>query len=80
MLYLDSSALVKLYVNELFSIEMQQLAQAASVALSRDGYVEVRAAFASAERGHFGAILFEGLPSRLTRARRTSLGSATKGR
>jgi hypothetical protein len=30
--------------------------------------------------GHFGAILFEGLASRLTRARRTSLGSATKGR
>jgi hypothetical protein len=36
MLYLGSSALVKLYVNELFSTEMQQLAQAASDALSRD--------------------------------------------
>ena len=81
MLYLDSSALVKLYVNELFSTEMQQLAQAADQLLCRViGYVEVHAAFASAERGHFGAILFEGPPSPLTRARRTSLGSATKGR
>ena len=52
MLYLDSSALVKLYVNELFSIEMQQLAQAADQLLCHViGYVEVRAAFASAERG-----------------------------
>jgi uncharacterized protein len=52
MLYLDSSALVKLYVNELFSIEMQQLAQVADQLLCHViGYVEVRAAFASAERG-----------------------------
>lgn len=51
MLYLDSSALVKLYVDEPFSPEMQRLARDADQLLCHViGYVEVRAAFAVANR------------------------------
>lgn len=51
MLYLDSSALVKLYVDEPFSAEMQRLAWDANQILCHViGYVEVRAAFAAANR------------------------------
>ncbi len=50
--YLDSSAIVKLYVRESSSAEMLKLAGSADlVACSDLGYVEVRAALAAAWRG-----------------------------
>ena len=51
MLYLDSSALVKLYVREAHSAEMLALARKSPQWLCHQlGYVEVRAALAAAER------------------------------
>lgn len=51
MLYLDSSALVKLYVREMGTEETRALAGAEEYWLCHDiGYVEVRAALAAAER------------------------------
>jgi predicted nucleic acid-binding protein len=56
ILYLDSSALVKLYTNEAHSRFMRGAAYAASVRVCHDiGYVECRAAFARKRReGSFG--------------------------
>ena len=52
ILYLDTSALVKLYVSEKGSDETLQLAREASQLVCHEiGYVEARAAFASAKRG-----------------------------
>lgn len=52
ILYLDSSALVKLYINEAYSQEVQTLVQSMDhLCCHSIGYVEVRAALASAERG-----------------------------
>ena len=51
MLYLDSSALVKLYVRETHSADMLALARKSPQWLCHQvGYVEVRAALAAAER------------------------------
>jgi uncharacterized protein len=51
VLYLDSSALVKLCVREQHSSEMLDLARPAAQCLCHEiGFVEVRAAFAAAER------------------------------
>ena len=51
MLYFDSSALVKLYVRESGTEEVRSLAGGQDYWLCHDiGYVEVRAAFAAAER------------------------------
>jgi len=51
ILYLDTSALVKLYVQESKSRETKQLAETAEVlATSRIAYVEARAAFARKHR------------------------------
>jgi uncharacterized protein len=51
VLYLDSSALVKLYVREQHSTEVLNLARPAEQCLCHEiGFVEVRAAFAAAER------------------------------
>ena len=52
ILYLDISALVKLYVNEIHSDQTLQLTQEAEHLICHDiGYVETRAALASAKRG-----------------------------
>ncbi len=51
MLYLDTCAAVKLYVDEVFSTEMRALVRDQPVVLCHDiGYVEMRAALAMAER------------------------------
>lgn len=51
MLYLDSSALVKLYVREAHSADVMALARKSQQWLCHQGgYVEVRAALAAAER------------------------------
>jgi uncharacterized protein len=52
VLYLDSSALVKLYVREQHSADVLELARSAQQWLCHEiGFVEVRAALAAAERG-----------------------------
>ena len=54
ILYLDSSAIVKLFVSEVFSDEVQQLfGKAQAKATSRVAYVEVCSAFARRFRGGF---------------------------
>ncbi|HYE33994.1 type II toxin-antitoxin system VapC family toxin [Methylocaldum sp.] len=55
LIYLDSSAIVKLYVDEAFSIEVETLFRGADQVLCHGiGYIEVRAALAAARR--FGRI------------------------
>ena len=52
ILYLDTSALVKLYVNEIHSDQTRQLTLQVQHLVCHDiGYIETRAALASAERG-----------------------------
>lgn len=54
ILYLDASALVKVYTDEAHSDLVRRAASAASLRITHDiGYVECRAAFARKRRGGF---------------------------